>query len=314
MKILSGLKNHLLQRGPNSRALNMAFRLQAALHGIRMQTSGESILLRSSGQEMILNRRNLICVPLAVHEWKSFFDTLEGEERGGRRVLDFSKPGLHRYRKGGLSFYFPSLAEDDSMDAYTASYHPKAGDVVWDVGAHAGMSAYYLAQMVGPSGKVYAFEPDATNYEFLVRNIEMHQLSNVTPVKAALSDTSGMAMFFMDGTMSAGLSDYISYTAAAKSVEVQTLSLRDACEQFGGVPTYIKMDIEGAELSVIESSLDFLKEHGIHLSIESNHLVNGALTSGPLDTLLGQAGYRAWSSDEFGERFTWAQPPRLVSH
>ena len=56
---------------------------------------------------------------------------------------------------------------------------PQPGDVVWDVGAHAGLSAYHLAQMVGPSGKVYAFEPDAINYEFMVRNIETHQLANV---------------------------------------------------------------------------------------------------------------------------------------
>ena len=108
--------------------------------------------------------------------------------------------------------------------------------------------------------------------------------------------------------MSAGLNDYISYTSAAKSVEVKTLSLQDACDQLGCVPNYIKMDIEGAELTVIKSSLDFLKRHMIHLSIESNHLVDGALTSGPLDAMLGGAGYRAWSSDEFGERFTWAHP------
>ena len=41
--------------------------------------------------------------------------------------------------------------------------------------------------MVGLTGKVYAFEPDDTNYEFLLRNIELHQLTNVIPVKAALS-------------------------------------------------------------------------------------------------------------------------------
>jgi FkbM family methyltransferase len=310
MKMLSGVKSYLLQRGSDSVALHMAFRVQAAFHGIWMRLSDDRVSLVSPGREMILSRKNLICVPLAVHEWKNFFQTLEGEKRDGRTVLDFSKPGLHHYRKSGLAFHFPSLAEDESMDAYTASYHPKPGDVVWDVGAHAGLSAYHLAQMVGPSGKVYAFEPDAINHEFMVRNIERHQLSNVTPVKAALSDSSGTAMFVMDGTMSAGLNDFISYTSATKSVEVKTLSLRDACDQFGCVPNYIKMDIEGAELTVIKSSLEFLKEHPIHLSIESNHLVDGALTSGPLDAMLAGAGYRAWSSDEFGERFTWAHPPQ----
>jgi FkbM family methyltransferase len=53
------------------------------------------------------------------------------------------------------------------------------------------MTAYRLAKMVGPTGRVYAFEPDETNFEYLLLNIEMHGLSNVTPVKAALSDKTG---------------------------------------------------------------------------------------------------------------------------
>ncbi len=82
----------------------------------------------------------------------------------------------------------------------------------------------------------------------------------------------------------------------------------DACEQFGTVPNYAKVDIEGAELSMVESALDFLKKNPIHLVFESKHWVDGRLTSGPLDQMLGDAGYRAWSSDEFGQRFTWAEP------
>jgi hypothetical protein len=75
------------------------------------------------------------------------------------------------------------------------------------------------------------------------------------------------------------------------------------------VPSYIKADIEGAELAVVESSLEFLKSHPIHLVFESNHVVNGELTSGPLDRMLNGVGYRAWSSDKFGQLFTWAEPP-----
>ena len=43
-------------------------------------------------------------------------------------------------------------------------------------------------------------------------------------------------------------------------------------------------------------------------------MVDGRYTSGPLDTLLNGLGYRAWSSDEFGQRFTWAQPPVVSSN
>jgi len=143
---------------------------------------------------------------------------------------------------------------------------------------------------------------------FLLRNIEMHQLANVTPVKAALSDNTGTASFCMDGTMSAGLCDFLSYSAAGYNKVVETLSLPDACERFGAVPDYIKMDIEGAELSVVRSSLGFMQKHPIHLSIESNHLVDGKFTAVPLETLLHSAGYRTWSSDSYGQLFTWAEP------
>jgi FkbM family methyltransferase len=306
--MLANLKNRLLRGGPNSFALRQAFRLQAAANGIRMHVADRRISLTRGQRRMVLGMRDVISVPFAVHEWDQFFDTLEGETRDGQTVLDFSEPALHRYRKRGLSFYAPSLAEDDSMEAYTAAYTPQPGDVVWDVGAHAGMTAYFLAQMVGPAGKVFAFEPDDTNYEFLLRNIGMHQLANVTPVKAALSDKTGTASFCMDGTMSAGLSDTLSYSDAKNIKVVETLSISDACERYGCVPNYAKLDIEGAELSVVASSVDFLKEHPIHLSIESNHVVDGIFTAGPLEQLLGGAGYRTWSSDKFGQLFTWAEP------
>jgi FkbM family methyltransferase len=306
--MLTSLKNRLLQLGPESPLLLFAFRLQAKMHGIRMNVADGKILLTRGQQKMILSGQHPIFVPFAVHSWTMFFDDIVGETRDGQTVLDFSVPGLHRYRKTGLSFHFPSFAEDDCMDAYTAAYSPKSGDIVWDVGAHAGATAYFLAQMVGPEGKVYAFEPDETGYEFLVRNIELHQLSNVIPVKAALSATTGTATFCMDGTMGAGLSDSLQYISSENTKTVETLSLQDACERFGSVPNYMKIDIEGAELNVVESSLDFLRSHPINLAIESNHVVNGTLTSGPLDRILGEAGYRVWSSDKYGQRFTWAQP------
>jgi FkbM family methyltransferase len=307
--MLTSLKNRLLRGGPNSPVLRQAFRLQAAVHGVSMHVADNRISLTRGQRRIVLGMRDVISVPFAVHEWDQFFDTLEGNVDDGITVLDFSQPALHRYRKHKVSFYAPSLAEDDSMEAYTAAYTPQSGDIVWDVGAHAGLTAYFLAQRVGPTGKVFAFEPDDTNYEFLLRNIEMHQLANVTPVKAALSDKTGTANFCMDGTMSAGLSDTLSYSEAKNNKVVETLSLRDACERFGCVPNYAKLDIEGAELGVVASSVDFLKEHPIHLSIESNHIVDGKFTAGPLEQVLGSASYRTWSSDKYGQLFTWAVPP-----
>ncbi|MGD0797210.1 MAG: FkbM family methyltransferase [Acidobacteriaceae bacterium] len=313
MAILNGLKDRLLQAGPGSLVLLQVFRLQAAMRGISMRVSDGRISLSRGRRKIVLGVRDVISVPFAVHEWDRYFDTLEGEAVDGRTVLDFSQPAVHRYRRWGLSFHTPSMAEDDSIEAYTAAYRPKAGDVVWDVGAHVGLTTYFLAQMVGPAGRVFAMEPDERSYEYLLRNIELHHLSNVTPVKAALSDRTGAATFCMDGTMSAGLSDHLPYAAGVSSMMVDTLGLEDACQQFGSVPNYIKLDIEGAELSVVATSIDFLKAHPIHLSIESNHLVDGRFTSHRLEFLLGSIGYRAWSSDKYGQLFTWAEPATALA-
>ncbi len=49
----------------------------------------------------------------------------------------------------------------------------KGGEIVVDIGAYAGVTSIIFAQLVGPTGHVYAFEADETNYECARINIEM---------------------------------------------------------------------------------------------------------------------------------------------
>lgn len=300
------LKDYLVRLGPDSALVQAALRMHGLRHGYRVEFANDSIILRKDGQEMILSKAQYVQIPIMMECYNLFFETIEGKAIEGRTVLDFSKPALQRYRKSGTAFHFPSIPEDDVMDAYTHGYAPQPGDVVWDAGAHAGASSYFLAQMVGPSGKVYAFEPDQNNYDYLLQNIELHKLHNVIPVKKALSGSSGTAEFCMDGSMSAGLTDFLTYSEKDKFQKVVTVSFADACAEFGEVPAYVKMDIEGAEVVTIESSQEFLKTHPVNFAIESYHRVNGELTWKPLEKLFSNIGYEVWSSDKFGQMFTWA--------
>jgi Met-10+ like-protein len=50
------------------------------------------------------------------------------------------------------------------------------GDFVVDVGAHIGLYSVAMATRVGPQGKVYACEPDASNRKFLVEHIRLNGL------------------------------------------------------------------------------------------------------------------------------------------
>jgi len=66
----------------------------------------------------------------------------------------------------------------------------RVGDVVVDVGANIGYYTVLLADKVGKNGKIYAFEPDVTNFEILVKNIKENKLENVVAVNAAVGRKS----------------------------------------------------------------------------------------------------------------------------
>jgi len=256
---------------------------------------------------MILNERQFVQVPVMLECFDLFFSTISVSHREGLDILDFSRPALHHYSRRGVSFHFPSVPEDDVLDAYTKEYLPKPGDIVWDVGAHAGATAFFLSQMVGPSGRVYAFEPDESNYAYLLKNLDRHGVSNVQPVKKALSRCSGRAPFDMDGTMSAGIREFLVYAGTENPTNVETITIADACRELGSVPAFIKMDIEGAEVAAIEGSADFLSRHHIHFAIESFHRLGGAYTYQLLNRLFPRLGYEVKSENYRGQMFTWSK-------
>ena len=140
------------------------------------------------------------------------------------------------------------------------------------------------------------------------KNIELHVLTNVIPVKKALADCTGTAKFNMDGTMCAGLSEYLMYSEERLCKTVSTVSLPDACAELGEIPQYVKMDIEGAEVATIGAARNFLQSNPIHFAIESDLRIDGERTNTTLEKLFSRIGYSVRSSNKFGQMFTWADP------
>lgn len=304
---LQVLKDFLVKLGPHNRLVQLALHIHARRRGFRLRFRSSEIHISRGHSTLILNTLQYVQVPIMMDCFHLFFSTIRAVSKEGVDVLDFSKPGLHEYIHRGVSFYFPSVPEDEVMDAYTKAYMPREGDVVWDVGAHAGATTYFLSKLVGPSGRVFAFEPDEYNYAYLLKNLELHKLSNVVVVKKALSATTGKAQFNMDGTMSAGIHEFLIYSGSGKMTEVETITIADACEELGCIPNFIKMDIEGAEVAAVEGSADFLAKNDIHFAIESFHRLREGYTYTMLDRLFPKLGYEAESADHCGQIFTWAK-------
>lgn len=133
-------------------------------------------------------------------------------------------------------------------EAFRAAAGP--GAVALDVGANVGAYALLLGQWVRPGGRVYAFEPAPEARDGLARHVALNGLGDVvTVVPAAAAASTGTAVLSVDGLSGANrLAD------ASAGERVETVTIDDFCAREGITPSFIKIDVEGAELDVLRGA------------------------------------------------------------
>jgi FkbM family methyltransferase len=158
----------------------------------------------------------------------------------------------------------------------------RPGDVVYDVGAHVGYFSIIFAKLVGATGSVYAFEPMRENYDFILQHVAINKLSNVKATCAGIAASSGTACFTTpDHTATYHRTNF-------GSVQVPVYNLEEYVRDNRlPAPHLIKMDIEGEEIYVIPSILNFVIRHRTKLLISTHE--NGS--AGVLGKLLSANGY-----------------------
>ena len=209
-----------------------------------------------------------------------------------------------------LEFLLPSIAkEEEAVESYFHWYSPKPGDLVFDLGAHAGVSTYAcLSQAVGPHGNVFAFEPDPVAWTSLLHNIAALRMHNVHPVQKAVAGKAGKLAFQAEGSLGSALSSVAS-RACPDQRFLSTQSLWPMPANWRAAFRHLlKMDIEGAELEVVAASQTLLRDASIQFAADTNHIVGGHLTNKRLEDLFRQAGLESESSSESGFLTTWARP------
>ena len=70
-----------------------------------------------------------------------------------------------------------------------------SGSVVFDIGANVGYYTLLAAVLVGPRGKVVAFEPVPDNLRYLKEHLRLNHIANVSVIEDAVSDDSGEIFF-----------------------------------------------------------------------------------------------------------------------
>jgi FkbM family methyltransferase len=221
---------------------------------------------------------------LASFQRRLFFKTV-----GTREVADCR--GLREYRLPGVddTVQLPVPPEpSDIVSGYFAKGEPREGALAFDAGAFCGELTLVLARKVGPRGRVVAFEPDAGNRAWLQRNVERAGFKNVTVIDRGLwSETTRLRFAGNQGW----LSKLDPTGTAANTVEIPVVGFEEACRLAGGVPDFVKMDIEGAEVEALEGSFDFVRAQRIHFAIASYHDRGGQPSSALLEPLFRKAGY-----------------------
>jgi FkbM family methyltransferase len=145
----------------------------------------------------------------------------------------------------------------------------KPGHTVLDIGANVGYFTAIFGKLVGPSGRVFAAEPNNKNFELLVRNIEANRLDNVHTVKALIADKSGLGILHEHVSSNRGghtalewdSLDFVKHTVHPK---VALDSLIDA-----GIDEvhFIKMDTQGSEPLIFKGGKELIRSNARRLNM-----------------------------------------------
>lgn len=143
------------------------------------------------------------------------------------------------------------------------------GDTFVDIGAHVGYFSMLASQLVGPSGAVFAFEPEPRNFAHLLEHIEVNGATNVRPLHMAVGATPSVADFFVNADNDGGhalwevgrhpFNARSRETPATRKVFVTSL---DSIFHGRDMRTLkaIKIDAEGAEFAILVGARELLRQ------------------------------------------------------
>jgi FkbM family methyltransferase len=144
----------------------------------------------------------------------------------------------------------------------------KPSDFVLDIGGHVGQYAVIFAALVTETGKIVTFEPDNMARKILYANLRINNfMERVCVEDIALSETNGVHSFFSRGgdSMSSLVKSGLGSNASASDVKkysVKTMKLDDYLGIRGlTIPDWIKIDTEGAEISILKGAKKILKSN-----------------------------------------------------
>jgi len=185
----------------------------------------------------------------------------------------------------------------------------RPGQVAVDIGCHKGAYTYWMRRRVGPSGAVYAFEPQPQQVVYLRAAFSAMRYDNVEVVPMAVSDQCGSMTLHVPtgagrtheaslergaGSGELGARDPKSDSplpAPCSTLSVDVTTLDDFFADRTNGPDFLKIDVEGHELAVFKGGMRTLETYrpAILVECEVRHRPDGDVR--PVFELLESLGY-----------------------
>ena len=194
---------------------------------------------------------------------------------------------------------------------------PGAGAI--DAGANFGLYTKALAELVGPTGRVYSIEPIPETFDVLTSSVARLGLRNVVPMRYAVSDSDGVRVrlvvpnvgrFGLENPYRAHI---VHGPARGRQVIAETCTLDSLVIGQARRFAFVKCDVEGHELFCLRGAVDLIRRSRPTWLIEvSGDPRKSGSSAGSVFDFMGEFGYRAYVVDRNALR-PWRldQAPRV---
>lgn len=195
-----------------------------------------------------------------------------------------------------------------SYRAFAGEIRP--GDVVYDVGAHFGTYTLVAVARGGPSTRVVAYEPCDLTRRYLMRHLDWNGAAGQVIVRPmCCGDRVGEARFFYEPGVPAGANGLV-WRQGLRETRVPLTTLDREVDELGLTPSIVKIDVEGAELSVLRGASGLVERHRPRLliSLHPKPLLEAGIDCETVLTWLRDRGYRHEIVEEDQEVHVLARP------
>ena len=190
----------------------------------------------------------------------------------GFNALKKAKHGYILYNKNDryIGRSIAIYGEFSELEIALFSQICKEGSIVIEAGANIGTHTLRLSQLVGKSGKVYAFEPQTIVFQTLCANMALNSVLNVETYQMALGDENGSIMIPNIDYETLNNFGGIELENIKRGKQVPKVKLDDTLKL--NRLDFIKIDVEGMEKQVIDGATNLIKKFKPILYVENDRV------------------------------------------